>query len=584
MEGIDYLNFDLRFLRLGQTVRTQVSTSPAGEASGDFASPFQGLSRPEWLARGAQELGAALFGAVFEGQVETALRRSLDKAREKDKGLRIRLHLVDVPDLAELPWEVLYDPVLDQFMGLSLDTPIVRYLGLPEPIEALAVKPPLRVLVVISSPINRPELDVDREWSKLVQGLGGEEEGDLVVLERLEEATLGALQKRLRRGEYHVFHFIGHGGFDAAAQDGVLALEDEKGMQRLVRGQALGTLLHDERTLRLAMLNACEGARASASDPFAGTAQSLVRRQIPAVIAMQFEISDKAAMILAGEFYTALADGYPVDAALTEARKAIYLQGDEKAWGTPVLYMRSPDGRIFDLQDEAERDRQRQPPPVARVETMPVPAAQPAHTQRARPAMGGDSIGHQALKSAATLGFLAVDRAEPDRVYIVSDFSGIYSPDRPDIVPTAGDLILQPGGADGGDAKTDAIAQVSRWTKWTTISQVLRLEDVSPQIRGRGYLQGIRSAAPGMLVFSVGRTGGLVAGRVLHVGAHIECTPMLQAGDSGAILLDAENYAVGLGFATDPSRGTSLFLPMQGMLDAMNVDLVTEGVWRSLLG
>ena len=100
-------------------------------------------------------------------------------------------------------------------------------------------------------------------------------------------------------------------------------MEDEDGKGRAVSGQYLGALLHDERTLRLAILNACEGARSSRSDPFAGVAQSLVKQGVPAVIAMQFEITDEAAITLASEFYSALADGYPVDGALAEARKAI---------------------------------------------------------------------------------------------------------------------------------------------------------------------------------------------------------------------------------------------------------------------
>jgi hypothetical protein len=107
--------------------------------------------------------------------------------------------------------------------------------------------------------------------------------------------------------------------------------------------------LKDESTLRLAILNACEGARASRSDPFAGAAQSLVLKGIPAVIAMQFEVSDDAAITLAHGFYSALADGFPVDAALAEARKSVFARGNAVEWGTPVLYLRSPDGRIFNV-------------------------------------------------------------------------------------------------------------------------------------------------------------------------------------------------------------------------------------------
>ena len=170
----------------------------------------------------------------------------------------------------------------------------------------------------------------------------------------MEEATLAALQRRLRRSQYHIFHFIGHGEFDQTLQEGVLLLEREKQRGHRVGSQYLGMLLHDHESLRVAVLNACEGARSSKQDPFAGSAQTLVQQGIPAVIAMQFEIADDVASTFAHELYGALADGYPIDAAVTEARKAIFAMGREVEWATPVLYLRAPDGRIFDV-DRAPR-------------------------------------------------------------------------------------------------------------------------------------------------------------------------------------------------------------------------------------
>jgi hypothetical protein len=74
---------------------------------------------------------------------------------------------------------------------------------------------------------------------------------------------------------------------------------------------------------------------------------------------MQFEITDAAATAFAREFYGAMADGYPLEAALAEARGAIRDEGNLTEWGTPVLYSRAPDGRLFDVtglvQAEAER-------------------------------------------------------------------------------------------------------------------------------------------------------------------------------------------------------------------------------------
>jgi hypothetical protein len=374
MATITYLDFDLLIEGSEPGYRARVLNSPAGQANAEFTLPFSELELENFLLRvgrtrrgvrrlespemeAARAFGGRLFRAVFGGEVRSCLRSSLNEARQQGAGLRIRLRLADVPELVDLPWEYLYDSALDRFLVLSVDTPLVRYLDLPERIQPLALEPPLRVMAMISCPSDYPALDADQEWAKLKEALSDLEQRGLVTVERLEEATLAALQRWLRRGEYHIFHFVGHGGFDEQARDGVLILEDEQGRGRPVSGRYLGTLLHDEHTLRLAVLNACEGARSSRSDPFAGTAQSLVRQGTPAVIAMQFEITDEAAIALAHEFYAALADGYPVDGALAEARKAIFGQENDVEWGTPVLYMRSPDGHIFDVEWVSEEAR-----------------------------------------------------------------------------------------------------------------------------------------------------------------------------------------------------------------------------------
>jgi acylphosphatase len=119
---------------------------------------------------------------------------------------------------------------------------------------------------------------------------------------------------------------------------------------RLVSADKPGAILHDQRSLRLVVLNACEGARSDVHDPFSGTAQTLVRHGIPAVLAMQFEITDDAAINFTSGFYSSVAVGDPIDAALTYTRLRLFaLQDDGVEWATPVLYLRATDGRIFDV-------------------------------------------------------------------------------------------------------------------------------------------------------------------------------------------------------------------------------------------
>ena len=386
---LDFLDFDLLLERAVRGFRAHVLNSPVGQAESEFKMPFSEMelevfflrmSQSRGLTRRAEkkdsgptrELGGKLFEAVFTEDVLSCLRSSIDEADRQGKGLRIRLRFSGTPQLANLPWEYLYNSKQKKFVSLSRSTPVVRYIELPERIKPLAVTPPLRVLVMISSPTDYPELEVEQEWTKLREAVGDLEARGLIVLERLPDATLSSLQhrlrQRLRQDEYHIFHFIGHGSFED--DDGVLILETPTKRGHRVSGCDLGTILHDHRSLRMSILNACEGARASGTDPFSGVAQSLVLQGIPAVIAMQFEISDQAAISLAHEFYGAVADGYPVDAALAEARKAVFAECNAVEWGTPVLYLRAPDGRIFDVTPSSSPPRaaeKERPPSTANI-------------------------------------------------------------------------------------------------------------------------------------------------------------------------------------------------------------------------
>ncbi len=369
MDEKKYLDFDIRFERADKGYIARVLNSPGGQAAVSCTFPFSNSELAHFLPKvgrsqnrmrkidspemkTVKDFGGRLFKTIFRNEVRDCLQASLHEASLQGVGLRFRLRMTDVPELLDLPWEFLYHTALNRFFSLSSDTPIVRYLELPERIQSLTVKLPLQILVMISSPSNYTKLDVEIEWKKLNKALFGLVNRRLVTLDKLEEATLKNLHRSLRLNEYNIFHFIGHGGFDEYQQDGILILENENNLGYPVSGQYLGTLLHDHRSLRLVMLNSCEGARTSKKDPFAGTAQSLMQQGIPAVIAMQFDVSDQVAVTFTSEFYEAIADGCPIDFALSEARKTIYIQGNDLEWGTPVLYMRSSDERIFKISDE----------------------------------------------------------------------------------------------------------------------------------------------------------------------------------------------------------------------------------------
>jgi len=380
MRKIEFTDFELR---IGRGSRKKypvwVIRSPAGEASGTFTMPFSAgkvesikaiielaMLRSRERTRAALEselreiktFGGELFEALFQGPVRSCYESSFRMAISQNKGLRIKLR-IEPPELASLPWEFLYDKRTHRFLSLSIRTVLVRYIETPYTAQPLLVQPPLRLLVVISSPINYPDLDVEREKRRILQALGPREEQGILSIEFLENATLPALQNRLRESEYHILHFIGHGGFDEDANEGVLILEDEWKRGRRVRGEYLGRLLGDHFSLRLVILNACEGGRTAPREvgpyePFPGVAETLIHEGIPAVVAMQFPVTDEAAITFSRELYEALADNWPVDAAVAEARKRIeYTLRNTVEWAAPVLHMRAPDGVIFQVPQRA---------------------------------------------------------------------------------------------------------------------------------------------------------------------------------------------------------------------------------------
>ncbi|MDQ2870665.1 MAG: CHAT domain-containing protein [Acidobacteriota bacterium] len=371
---MNYVDFDLSLEPFEGKYRACVC-SPGGEGESDFTSPFSeqdlrifrleatrarsDLRRMESTGmKAAREFGEKLYQAVFTGLVRDCLTRSLDGVVPGETGLRIRVDLSKTPELVNLPWEYLYEPSQKRFLALSEDTPVVRYLELPDRIKPVPVKPPVRVLVVIASPKDKAPLDSAREFKKLQGALETLIQNGMVEVDLLETPTFKVLLKALKRKAYHIFHFVGHGQFDDECHEGLLLFEDEEGNGDPVSAQALGVLLRDEPSLRLAVLNACEGARVSSCDLFGGTAQTLIQQGIPAVIAMQAEISDESAQNFAETFYSALATGSAVDAALADVRKIIYGEGSVE-WGTPVLYMRSADGRVFDVDRMSVEVRRR---------------------------------------------------------------------------------------------------------------------------------------------------------------------------------------------------------------------------------
>lgn len=318
-----------------------------GTASGGGGAGVAVVERPPI------EIGTDIYRSVFQGQVRTLLDKSRGHLeRSPDVGLRLKIKLdpgdADTAALADLPWELLCDGETEDFLALSRQTSVVRYLDVPRSSQPIAFTPPLRILAVGASPSELPPLDLAEEARRL-EAL--QQSGSGVEVRFLANASAGAVREALAGDSYNVLHFMGHGTFDRASGDGMLAFEGAGGRLDLVNGRAFATKLRDLRSLGVVVLNACNTARAGGQDgssPFRGVATALVQGGVPAVVAMQRPISDRAAIGFSSAVYRHLARGDSIDEALTEGRQAIHSAEPEGfEWATPVLFLRIPEGNVF---------------------------------------------------------------------------------------------------------------------------------------------------------------------------------------------------------------------------------------------
>jgi len=295
-----------------------------------------------------RDFGERLFTTILPPQMENTLVNCLGEANSLGKSLRIHIDLTRAPGLAVVPWEALFRRVSDDFLGIDDRTPIVRRL------PANTSRPPLkpldgtiRLLIIIAVP--RKDLDAGMEIANLqatVRNAAARSDVRIEV-EVLTGATRGALEAMLERFRPDIIHFIGHGGFAPSPTPGhpgsghiFLIREDDANAYDRVDSDDFRDIVAAVRPL-LVVLNTCEGGTADAVDRYGGTAQNLIRRAIPYVVAMQFPISDTAALAFSRYFYERLFEGGSVDAAVTRGRAAIRNRPDEETQVeliTPVLY------------------------------------------------------------------------------------------------------------------------------------------------------------------------------------------------------------------------------------------------------
>lgn len=350
--ALSYRDFDLK-LDKAETFFIEVLDSPVGRRTRAQPLILPEAELPEWRSSIKsrkkdreiyKRMGQALFEALFPRSILSIWSRS-EQTLDLDSSSTLRLRLdIRCPELAEIPWEILYDGDGHYHLAQDERHPIVRYLVDSGDFHLLERPRALNILIVAAAP---------NGWPKL-PGLGVEIDDFRNHLEKtphvgtvqfVERATLDKLNKELEN-EYHILHYVGHAEFESGR--GSLILEDDHGNPDKVDADTLGTYFRNT-PLQLLVLNGCETALLSAGDPVKGFANAATSAGVPAVIAMQDKVFDRKAVAFSREFYRVLMQGATLEKAMTKARQAVIrcASPDLPDWAIPVLFTNVKQGFLW---------------------------------------------------------------------------------------------------------------------------------------------------------------------------------------------------------------------------------------------
>lgn len=356
--------FDLEITiekKVGENYPIRISSNKKGHTSGsmslnldEFQEALLSLGDDDAKLDDVKKVGTLLFEKLFQDKVNNIYQQSIGQINaDKEEGVRISLR-IDPPEIAALPWELIYDEDRDSFLAMSVETPLTRYLEVFEPIRELATEPPIKVLLVIP---NRSELDDEGE-KKIVVAAIEELQKRIPVKIKIIEGTVTQkkIDQALLEDKYHIFHFIGHGKF--SKDKACLIINNEAGKDDELSSFPFSLYFESYPSIKLIILNSCKGAKLSPTQPLVGMAPELIKKGVPAVVAMQYSIPDDVAVVFADGFYRKLCasvDRGRVDMAVSHARKRICQEyEDTYDFAIPVLFMRSDTGIIFSFPADEE--------------------------------------------------------------------------------------------------------------------------------------------------------------------------------------------------------------------------------------
>jgi hypothetical protein len=319
------------------------------------------IRRKETLLRFStlEVLGTQLWRLILNNDVGEALKQIIPGEGKPPTRLSIEFDNSADATLKGLPWEFLFEPQIG-FLATKTELLLTRYVTTDKErakVAQVGDREELRALLIAALPDSKIFAVHRDALRKLKTAL--EDVSNLSVPPPIDVWNPGAIINELKTRTYHIVHVM---GICRGAPGKPLIYLGGEGDEFQDPQQFVEILTVNPTRPRLVILQLCDYVDGDATENFERLAPALIKKQVPAVLALQYaaEVDQADHVGLGKQFYQSLVDGEHIGAAVQASRRRLRLEYSDRRFGTPVLYLQE-DGALRRPRSRSEVARSTAP-------------------------------------------------------------------------------------------------------------------------------------------------------------------------------------------------------------------------------
>ncbi|MBF0446007.1 MAG: CHAT domain-containing protein, partial [Magnetococcales bacterium] len=305
--------------------------------AGGFVSQVD-IQRAQTLEKSLENLGQRLYNDCIGSHGRNGEKLFQQWINSNDHPLPVLEIIAEHTAILELPWELLRPPGTPWLCTREPPISVVRGSTVDSHNQSKSKAPSfdltdhlgsLRVLMVVSRPQDAGFVNPQADSLAVLEATE-RLPADQVHVEFLRPPTLNALKERFQNGPpVDLLHFDGHGAHDKK-KGGLLLFETDQRQADPVPAQDVADAIAHQPPA-IAVISACRSAAAEAENPYATSAQTLLRGGVASVLASPYNMLVQTGRHFYTAFYAMLTHGAAPEQALNTAR-SVLLDNSERGW------------------------------------------------------------------------------------------------------------------------------------------------------------------------------------------------------------------------------------------------------------